>query len=209
MKRDISDIKQNIRKMNDTMDTISLITLSEDTNCPYNQRIKINNILKKQTENFIRKFTNENPNNSNNNQINANIPINTTPARKIKINTPFKNDNHVFGNKNENRKYRTVINLNNTNNASKINLNKKQNIADSSRDNFSSKKSDSKKYNNLSIKTKNDSIYSFNDRISFNYINFKKRKYKDSSNPFRMDINKKKDKKQKKYAKVSKTSINK
>jgi len=47
MKDDISDIKQNIEKMKDTMDTILLFTLSKDANCPYNQRIKINYILKK------------------------------------------------------------------------------------------------------------------------------------------------------------------
>ena len=38
--------------MKDTLDTILLITLSKDTNCPYNQRMKLNNILKKR-ENII------------------------------------------------------------------------------------------------------------------------------------------------------------
>ena len=38
--------------MKDTLDTILLINLSKDTNCPYNQRMKLNNILKKR-ENII------------------------------------------------------------------------------------------------------------------------------------------------------------
>ena len=207
---EFAEIKQNIGKLNDTMDTILLITLSKDTNCPYNQRIKINNILKKQRENIIRKFIKDNPNNGNNNQINDNIPINTIPARKIKINSSFKNHNPFFNKKYKHRKYSVYININKTINASKINLKKKANIADSSHDDFSSKKSDSKNSNNLSIKSKIDSIYVINNRISFNF--YKERRNKDSGNPFRTDINKKKDKKQKKYIKASniyKTSINK
>ena len=39
--------------MKETMNTILLITLSKDTNCPYNQRIKINNILKKGKISFL------------------------------------------------------------------------------------------------------------------------------------------------------------
>ena len=195
MKRDISDIKQNIGKMNDTMDTILLITLSKDTNWPNNQRIKINNFLKKQRENIIHKYTNTNPNNVNNNQIMANIPINTTPAGKIKIKATFKNDNPVFDNKHKHQKYRISININNESNVSKIISNKKSNIAYSSRDDFSSKKSDSKYSNSKSIKLKNDSIYTINNKNSFNYLNNKKRRNKDSVNPFRTDINKKKDKK--------------
>jgi len=138
---EFAEIKQNIGKLNDTMDTILLITLSGNAGCPYNQRIKINNILKKQRENIIRKFIKNNPNNANNNLINANIPINTTQARKIKINSSFKNDNLFFNKKYEHQKYSVSININNTNNASKINLKKKTNIADSSLDDFSSKKS--------------------------------------------------------------------
>jgi len=138
---EFAEIKQNIGKLNDTMVTILLITLSGDAGCPHNQRIKINNILKKQRENIIRKFIKNNPNNANNNQINANIPINTTQARKIKINSSFKNDNLFFNKKYEHQKYSVYININNTNNASKVNLKKKTNIADSSLDDFSSKKS--------------------------------------------------------------------
>ena len=85
--------------MKDTLDTILLINLSKDTNCPYNQRIKINNILKKR-ENIILNYTNANKNNARNNQINANISINTTPARKIKLNSSSKNDNSAFIKKN-------------------------------------------------------------------------------------------------------------
>ena len=219
MKADISDIKKNIGKMSDnigkmsdTMDTILLISLSKDTSCPYNQRMKINNMLKKKRENIIRKYTNTNPNNANNNQINANIPINTTPARKLKIKTQSKNDNPVLDNKYQLRKYGASININNKSNSSKISINKKPNIAYSSRDEFSSKKSDSKYSNNKSIKLKNDSIFNINGRISFNYLKNKERRNKDFVNPFRKDLNKKKDKKKKKYAKVSniyKTSINK
>ena len=129
------------------MNTILLITLSKDTNCPYNQRIKVNNILKKRRENIIRKFIKDNPNNANKNQINANIPINTTPAWKIKINILLKNDNPIFIKKYKHRKYSAAININKTSNATKINLKKESNIVDSSFDGFSSKKSN------------NDSIY--------------------------------------------------
>jgi len=52
------NIENNTNKLLDgfadikeTLDTILLITLSKDTNCPYNQRIKINNILKKKEKN--------------------------------------------------------------------------------------------------------------------------------------------------------------
>ena len=78
--------------MKETMNTILLITLSKDTNCPYNQRIKFNNILKKR-ENMILKYANANKNN----------------ARKIKINTSLKNDNPAFIKKYEHRKYSTTI----------------------------------------------------------------------------------------------------
>ena len=56
-------------EMKDTMDTVLLITLFKDTNCPYNQRIKVNNILKKRRENIIRKFIKDNPNSANKNQM--------------------------------------------------------------------------------------------------------------------------------------------
>ena len=85
------------------------------------------------------------------NQINSNIPINTTKARKIKINTSLKNDNPAFIKKYEHRKYSTT-NINKTKNAPRINLKKKSNIADSFREDFSSKKSDSKYSNNILIK---------------------------------------------------------
>ena len=137
--------------MEETMNTILLITLSKDTNCPYNQRIKLNNILKKR-ENIILKYANANKNNARDNQINANIPINETKARKIKINTSLKNDNPAFIKKYEHRKYSTTININKTKNAPRINLKKKSNIADSFREDFSSKKSDSKYSNNILIK---------------------------------------------------------
>ena len=182
------------------MDTILLFTLSKDANCPYNQRIKINNILKKKRENIISKFIKDNPNDANNNQINANIPINTIPTRKIKINSSFKNDNPFFNKKYEHLKYSVSINKNKTNNPSKINLKKKSNIADSSHDDFSSKKSDSKKSNNLSIKSKIDSVYVINNRNSFNF--YKERRNKYSVKTFRTDINKKKDKKQKNMLKL-------
>ena len=125
------------------MNTILLITLSKDTNCPYNQRIKFNNFLKKR-ENIILKYANANKNNARDNQINANIPINETKARKIKINTSLKNDNPAFIKKYEHRKYSTTININKTKNAPRINLKKKSNITDSFREDFSSKKSDLK-----------------------------------------------------------------
>ena len=91
--------------MKDTMNTILLITLSKDTNCPYNQRIKLNNILKKR-ENIILKYTNANKNNARDNQINANIPI------------------PVFIKRYEHRKYSAAININKTKNAPRINLKK-------------------------------------------------------------------------------------
>ena len=156
-------------EMKDTMDTVLLITLFKDTNCPYNQRIKVNNILKKRRENIIRKFIKDNPNNANKNQINANIPINTTPAWKIKINILLKDDNPIFIKKYKHRKYSAAININKTSNATKINLKNKSNIAVFSYDGFSSKKTDSKYSNNILIKSKNDSIYVINNKINFNY----------------------------------------
>ena len=84
------------------------------------------------------------------NQINSNIPINTTKARKIKINTSLKNDNPAFIKKYEHRKYSHAIGINKAKNATKINLKKESNIVDSSFDGFSSKKSN------------NDSIYAIN-----------------------------------------------
>ena len=208
MKDNTNKLLVEFGEMKDTMDTVLLITLFKDTNCPYNQRIKVNNILKKRRENIIRKFIKDNPNNANKNQINANIPINTTPAWKIKINILLKNDNPTFIKKYEHRKYSAVININKTNNSTKINLKNKSNIASFSCDGFSSKKSDSKYSNNILIKSKNDSIYVINNKISFNF--YKERRNKDSGNPFRKDINKKMNKKQKKYVKalnIYKTSI--
>ena len=184
------------------MNTILLITLSKDTNCPYNQRIKLNNILKKR-ENIILKYANANKNNARDNQINANIPINETKARKIKINTSLKNDNPAFIKKYDHRKYRASININKTKNAPKINLKKKTSIADSFREDFSSKKSDSNYSNSLSIKSKNYSMGAFGGRCCFGYLNTKDRRNNNSLNPFRTDIYKKEDKKQQKnYAKV-------
>ena len=185
------------------MNTILLITLSKDTNCPYNQRIKLNNILKKR-ENIILKYANANKNNARDNQINANIPINTTKTREIKINTSLKNDNPAFIKKYEHRKYSTTININKTKNAPRINLKKKSNIADSFREDFSSKKSDSNYSNSLSIKSKNYSMGAFGGRCCFGYLNTKDRRNNNSLNPFRTDIYKKEDKKQQKnYAKAS------
>jgi len=203
---EFADIKE-------TMDTILLITLSKDTNCPYNQRKKINNILKKQREKIILRYTNANQNNTSKKHINANYPISTTPARKIKINSSFKNNNPAFIKKYEHRKYGASININKTNNAPKINLKKKSNIAGSSREDFSSKKSDSNYSNSLSIKSKNDSMGVIRGGYGFGYLNNKERKNNNPLNPFRMDIYKKEDKKQQKnYAKTSnidKTLVNK
>ena len=208
---ELGGVKDNTNKlldefggMKDTLDTILLITLSKDTNCPYNQRIKLNNILKKKRENIILKYTNTNPNNTSNNQINANIPINRTLNRKIKINSPLKNDNPAFIKKYDDRKYRASININKTKNAPKINLKKKTSIADSFREDFSSKKSDSNYSNSLSIKSKNYSMGAFGGRCCFGYLNTKDRRNNNSLNPFRTDIYKKEDKKQQKnYAKAS------
>ena len=193
---ELGGVKDNTNKlldefggMKDTLDTILLITLSKDTNCPYNQRIKLNNILKKKRENIILKYTNTNPNNTSNNQINVNIPINTTLNRKIKINSPLKNDNPAFIKKYDDRKYRASININKTKNAPKINLKKKKSIADYS--------------NSLSIKSKNYSMGAFGGRCCFGYLNTKDRRNNNSLNPFRTDIYKKEDKKQQKnYAKA-------
>ena len=208
-----AEIKQNIGKLNDTMDTILLFTLSKDTNCPYNQRIKINNILKKKRENIILRYTNPNQNITSNKHNNANIPISTTPARKIKINSSFKNNNPAFIKKYEYRKYGAAININKTNNAPKINLKKKSNKADSSREDFSSKKSDSNYSNSLSIKSKNDSMGAIKGGYGFGYLNTKERRNNNPLNPFRTDMYKKEDKKQQKnYAiasNINKSLINK
>ncbi len=97
---DIVDIKEDIGEMKNTMDTLLLLSLSKDTYCPVNQKIKINNILKKQREKILRKFNNTNPNNEIDNQINPNIPNNASPIRK-KIKTHLKNDKPLFSNKYE------------------------------------------------------------------------------------------------------------
>jgi len=197
----------------ETMDTILLFALSKDINCPYNQRIKINNILKKQREKIILRYMNANQNNTSNKHINANYPISTTPARKIKINSSFKNNNPAFIKKYEHRKYGAAININKTNNSKKINLKNKSNIADSSREDFSSKKSDSNYSNSISIKTKNNSMVALRGGYGFGYLNTKERRNNNPLNPFRTDIYKKEDKKQQKnYVKASninKTLINK
>lgn len=207
-------MKDTMNTMNDTMDTMLLITLSKDTNCPFNQRIKLNKILKKKRENIIRRYTNPNQNNVSHNQVNPKIPINRTPVNKIKINSSFKNDNPSFANKYEHRKYSTAINNNKTNNAGKINLRKKLNISDSSRDDFSSKKSDSKYSNNLSIKPKSDSMGAIAGGFGFSHLNTKKIRNNDSLNPFRTNIYEKEDKKQQqkncaKPSNINKTFINK
>ena len=81
---------------------------------------------------------------------------------------------------------------------SRTNINKKLNIPNSYQDDFSSKKSDSRYSNNQSKRSKNDSIYDINDRGSFNYLNNKEKINKSFVNPFRMDINNKEDKKNRK-----------
>ena len=192
---ELGGVKDNTNKlldefggMKDTLDTILLITLSKDTNCPYNQRIKINNILKKKRENIILRYTNANQNNTSNKHINANYPMSTTQARKIKINSSFKNNNPAFIKKYEYRKYGAAININKTNNAPKINLKKKSNKADSSREDFSSKKSDSNYSNSLSIKSKNDSMGAIKGGYGFGYLNTKERRNNNPLNPFRTDM---------------------
>ena len=203
MKDNTNKLLVEFGEINSTMDTVLLITLFKDTNCPYNQRIKLNNILKKKRENIILKYTNTNPNNTSNNQINANIPINRTLNRKIKINSPFKNDNPAFIKKYDDRKFRASININKTKNEPKINPKKKTSTADPFREDFSSKKSDSNYSNSLSIKSKNYSMGAFGGRCCFGYLNTKDRRNNNSLNPFRTDIYKKEDKKQQKnYAKA-------
>jgi len=191
----------------ETMDTILLITLSNDTNCPYNQRIKINNILKKKRENIILRYSDPNQNITSNKHISAN------PARKIKINSSFKNNNPAFIKKYEHQKYGTSININKTNNAPKINLKKKSNIAGYSREDFSSKKSGSNYSNSLSIKSKNDSMGVFGGGYDFGYLNNKERRNNNPLNPFRTDIykkeNKKRQKNKAKASNINKTMINK
>ena len=206
---DFGEMKIKMGTINDTLDTILLISLSKDDHCPNNQKIKINNIIKKQRENIIRKFTNANSYNAHNNQNNANIQLNNTPIRGMKIKASLNNNNPVFYNKYEQRKYTEAINMNkiNRSNTSRTNINKKLNIPNSYQDDFSSKKSDSRYSNNQSKRSKNDSIYAINDRGSFNYLNNKEKINKSFVNPFRMDINNKEDKKKpKKYDKNSETS---
>ena len=206
---DFGEMKIKMGTINDTLDTILLISLSKDDHSPNNQKIKINNIIKKQRENIIRKFTNANSYNARNNQNNANIQLNNTPIRGMKIKASLNNNNPVFYNKYEQRKYTEAINMNkiNRSNTSRTNINKKLNIPNSYQDDFSSKKSDSRYSNNQSKRSKNDSIYAINDRGSFNYLNNKEKINKSFVNPFRMDINNKEDKKKpKKYDKNSETS---
>jgi len=139
--------------------------------------------------------------------------MSTTQAGKIKINSSFKNNNLAFIKKYELRKYSATININGEGDTPKINLKKKSNKADFSREDFSSKKTDSNYSNSLSIKSKNNSMGAIGGGYNFGYLNTKERRNNNPLNPFRSDIYKKKDKKQQKnYTKASninKTLINK
>ena len=193
MKKDIGEIK-------DTMNSLLLISLSKDTYCPVNQRIKISKILQKQREKILRNFNNSNPNNKINNQINPNI---ATPIREKKIKTPPKKDKSIFSYKYEHPKISSTINKikKQSYNSLKINIKENLNLADSYTDDFSSKKSEPKDSQNQKIKTKINSS-SVNVRTSFNSLNNKKGKNRGSENKFRTNIDKNQDKKQqKKYLK--------
>ena len=195
MKKDIGEIK-------DTMNSLLLISLSKDTYCPVNQRIKISKILQKQREKILRNFNNSNPNNKINNQINPNI---ATPIREKKLKTPPKKDKPAFSNKYEHRKSSSTININKKKsyNSLKINIKENLNLADSYTDDFSSKKSETKYSQNQSINVKNNNTSSvINVRTSFNSLNNKKYKNRGSDNKFQANIDKKEDKKQQiKYTK--------
>lgn len=200
MKKDIGGMKHDIGGMKNTMDTLLLISFSKDSDCSVKEKIKIQNILKKQRETFLRKFNNSNPSNTINNQINPNI---ATPIREKKIKTPPKKDKSIFSYKYEHPKISSTINKIKKQSYSslKINIKKNENLADSYTDDFSSKKSEPKDSQNQKIKTKINSS-SVNVRTSFNSLNNKKGKIRGSENKFRMNIDKKQDKKQqKKYLK--------
>ena len=107
MKKDIGGMKHDIGGMKNTMDTLLLISFSKDSDCSVKEKIKIQNILKKQRETFLRKFNNSNPSNTINNQINPNI---ATPIREKKIKTPPKKDKSIFSYKYEHPKISSTIN---------------------------------------------------------------------------------------------------
>ena len=98
MKKDIGGMKHDIGGMKNTMDTLLLISFSKDSDCSVKEKIKIQNILKKQRETFLRKFNNSNPSNTINNQINPNIK------------TPPKKDKSIFSYKYEHPKISSTIN---------------------------------------------------------------------------------------------------
>ena len=194
MKKVIGGMKHDIGGMKNTMDTLLLISFSKDSDCPVKEKIKIQNILKKQRETFLRKFNNSNPSNKINNQINPNI---ATPIREKKIKTPPKKDKSIFSYKYEHPKISSTINKikKQSYNSLKINIKKNENLADSYTDDFSSKKSEPKDSQNQKIKTKINSS-SVNVRTSFNNLNNKKGKNRGSENKFKTNIDKKQDKKQ-------------
>jgi len=200
MKKDIGAMKKDIGGMKNTMDTLLLLSFSKDSDCSVKEKIKIQNILKKQRETFLRKFNNSNQSNKINNQINPNI---ATPIREKKIKTPPKKDKSIFSYKYEHPKISSTINKikKQSYNSLKINIKKNENLADSYTDDFSSKKSEPKDSQNQKIKTKINSS-SVNVRTSFNSLNNKKGKNRGSENKFRTNIDKNQDKKQqKKYLK--------